>query len=87
MFRGQEIKKRYSCNLSIEDLAPTILHFMGIGCPKDIDGRVASEIFSDGSESVKRPVNSIDVLNTDYNQDFMKEQESVSNKLKALGYL
>ena len=87
MFRGQEIKKRFSCNLSIEDLAPTILHFMGIGCPKDMDGRVASEIFSDGSESVKRPVNSIDVLNTDYNQDFVQEQESVSNKLKALGYL
>ena len=87
MFRGQEIKKRFSCDLSIEDLAPTILHFMGIGCPKDMDGRVASEMFSDGSESAKRPVHSIAALNTDYDQDFIQEQESVSNKLKALGYL
>ena len=87
MFRGVEIKKGYRYDLSIEGLAPTILHFMGIGCPKDIDGRVASEIFTDGSESAKRPVTSIEVLKTDYDQDFIQEEESVSNKLKALGYL
>ena len=87
MFRGQEIKKGYSFDLSIEDLAPTILHFIGAGCPNDVDGRVATEIFSEESETARRTVNSIDVLDTVYDQDFMHDQESVSNKLKALGYM
>ncbi|OGW52068.1 MAG: hypothetical protein A2Y81_02290 [Nitrospirae bacterium RBG_13_43_8] len=87
MFRGQEIKQGFRCDLSLEDLAPTILHFMETGCPNDMDGRVAFEIFADGSESTKRPVNSIEALSTDYDQDFIQEQESVSSKLKALGYL
>jgi predicted AlkP superfamily phosphohydrolase/phosphomutase len=87
MFRGSEIRQRRSIDLSIEDLAPSILHFMGSGCPEDMDGSAATEIFERGSDTAKRSVNFIGALNGDYDQDFIQEQESVSNKLKALGYL
>jgi predicted AlkP superfamily phosphohydrolase/phosphomutase len=87
MFRGPELRQSHNVELSIEDLAPTILHFMGCGCPKDLDGRVASEIFEKGSDTAERSVDFIVALNRDYDQDFIQEQESVSNKLKALGYL
>ena len=43
-------------NVSILDLAPTILHLMGIAVPDDMDGRVLKEIFKENSEIANRPV-------------------------------
>lgn len=43
-------------NVSILDLAPTILHLLGIRVPKDMDGRVLKEIFRFASEPGKREV-------------------------------
>ncbi len=40
---------------SILDLAPTILHGMGVAVPQDLDGRVLSEAFEDGSPAA-RPI-------------------------------
>jgi len=40
----------------IYDLAPTILHIFGLSIPKDIDGRILSEIFEPNSEPGRRPV-------------------------------
>jgi hypothetical protein len=31
-------------NLEIEDIAPTVLHLMGLPVPSDMDGRVLTEI-------------------------------------------
>lgn len=42
--------------ISILDLAPTILHLMGLAVPKDMDGRVLTEIFEPGSVSARRKV-------------------------------
>jgi len=41
---------------TIYDLAPTILHILGIPIPKDMDGRVLKEIFEEGSELSMREV-------------------------------
>ena len=43
--KGMEVN-----NVTILDLAPTILHLMGIPVPNDMDGRVLAEIFREGSE-------------------------------------
>ena len=52
---GENIQKgvRIS-NAEIIDLAPTILHLMKVPIPKDMDGRVLTEIFKENSEAAKR---------------------------------
>lgn len=40
----------------IHDLAPTILHLFGLPIPKDMDGRVLTEIFKEASEPAQRDV-------------------------------
>jgi len=49
--QGQEIT-----GASLLDIAPTILHLFGVPIPRDMDGRVLSEIFSDTSEAARRKV-------------------------------
>jgi len=49
--RGVEIE-----NLSVYDIAPTILHLFGLPIPRDLDGRVVTEIFEEGSEPAARRV-------------------------------
>lgn len=48
---GDRIKKSIKIEgASIYDLAPTILHIYNVPIPKDLDGRVLTEIFSKNSE-------------------------------------
>ena len=58
---------------SIMDLAPTILHMLGLPVPRYMDGRVLTEIFKPGSEPAERPVRY-----TDY------EKHRLQNKIKKL---
>ena len=57
MAYGPNIKKGWKIeNISILDLAPTILHLMGLSVPDDMDGRVLEEIFQEGSEPARREI-------------------------------
>lgn len=54
---GKGIKKGETItNAEIIDLAPTILHIMGIPIPRDMDGKVLTEIFEEGSELATKPL-------------------------------
>lgn len=54
---GDIISRGYlATTLSIFDVAPTILHIMGLSVPDDIDGRVRTEILREGSEPARRKV-------------------------------
>lgn len=54
---GNDIKSNITVgNARIIDLAPTILHMFGIPIPRDMDGRVLTEIFTDDSEMGGRRV-------------------------------
>ena len=61
--------------LSIFDVAPTILHIMGLPVPKDIDGRVLREILKEDSEPAKRKV-------VYYTSD--GKEERIKRKIKKL---
>ena len=62
-------------NMSILDLAPTILHLMNIPVPDDMDGRVLMEIFREGSEPQQRKVR---------HQEIDMERERIRDKVKRL---
>lgn len=57
MAYGPDVKSGGSLGrVSILDLAPTILHMMRIPVPRDMDGRVLTEVFKVDSEIAKRNV-------------------------------
>jgi predicted AlkP superfamily phosphohydrolase/phosphomutase len=66
---GIEIK-----GASIYDLAPTILHLLGIPIPKDMDGRVLKEIFREDSALAKREIG----------YEELDERQRVKQKIKGL---
>ena len=67
------------------DLAPTILHILGLSVPGDMDGRVLEEILT-----VDRPIRYEDIDNTvvrlaqTYSQG---DADIVAQRLRGLGYL
>ncbi len=72
-------------NARIIDLAPTILHVMGLPVPDDMDGRVLTELLS-----IDRPVEVEHVAKSgvDAEQGLSAEESAeVEDRLRALGYL
>jgi predicted AlkP superfamily phosphohydrolase/phosphomutase len=88
MFRGDDIKENYEGKYKLEDLAPTFLHYLELGCPDDLDGRVAKEIFKPGSEPARREIKLLKSI-TDLSriEAVAVDEESIASQLKALGYL
>ena len=75
MAYGAKIKSGKKINdISILDLAPTILHFFNIPIPRDMDGEVLKEIFEKGSEPAEHPV--------EYQE--IGEKERINQKIKKL---
>ena len=56
MAYGPDIKRERLSDLKIYDIAPTILHMLGVPVPGDVDGRVLTEIFKPESKAGERPV-------------------------------
>ncbi|MCP4539318.1 MAG: hypothetical protein GY832_19455 [Chloroflexi bacterium] len=72
-------------NACIQDLAPTILHLMGLPVPDDMDGHVLSQALTTSRTIEFRSVNSTD----EGIQAGLSEEETteVEVRLRALGYL
>ena len=66
-------------NVSILDLAPTILHQMGIAVPTDMDGRVLKEILRDGSEPARREVRYQEVES----EEIRREKKRIKRTLRG----
>lgn len=84
--KGLEIE-----NAEIIDLAPTILHLMGMKVPEDMDGKVLTEIFSD-SFMAGHPVTYAKNDNNGDSGDLQgilsnKEEGMLEDHLKNLGYM
>ncbi len=74
---------------SLVDIAPTVLHLMGCPVPKDMDGRVLSEIFMPESEPARRAVTWMEALTAPNQEGDLAEEEAavVVERLRDLGYL
>ena len=76
-------------NATLLDLAPTILHALGLPIPQDLDGRVLSEAFTSeflSSSTPRYETESLARINygTDYSED---EEAEVLERLSDLGYI
>ncbi len=76
----------------IMDIAPTVLHALGLPIPAEMDGRVIAGLFAEGRQEVKRQAAdeaacpSAGALPTPASYS-AEEQEQVEERLRALGYL
>lgn len=81
IFYGKWIKKGKEIeNITMYDIAPTMLHILNLSIPDDVDGRVLKEIFEEKSGLAKRPIK--------YQKEGEKEKEKLKEKisdLKSLG--
>ena len=69
----------------IVDVAPTALHAMGLAVPDDMDGRVLTELFSDGRE-----VRTEAGRDRDAEEEVVyteEEEAAIEQSLKNLGYI
>lgn len=97
---GNDIKKGVTLTeLSILDVTPTLIYSLGLPVPKDLEGRVATEVFKKSvikdrpihiGESTRMPelfpkdIGKAEVENTTFSPE---DEEDIKKKLKALGYL
>jgi predicted AlkP superfamily phosphohydrolase/phosphomutase len=69
----------------IMDLAPTILHLMGLPVLDDMDGRVLTEALTSDRPVKRRPNGATD--EKPYGELSQEEEAEVEDRLRALGYL
>ncbi len=74
---------------SLLDLAPTILHYMGLPVPDYMDGRVLNDAFSDEFNDANPVQNQEIDLSRDWKDGGVTEEEEalVMEKLRDLGYV
>lgn len=90
VLRGPGLRQNQQIShASLLDLAPTILHYMGLAVPSYMDGRVLSEAFTEAF-NCENPVRKIDLDLTDNASGggvSDEEEALVMEKLRDLGYV
>jgi predicted AlkP superfamily phosphohydrolase/phosphomutase len=86
---GSEIRKDCSMHIKIIDIAPTVLSYLGIPVPKDMDGSVISNIVIEKNANEPPHLSILDSMeykipNSRYDS---KEENEIEQRLKDLGYL
>jgi len=88
---GPDIQESYQLEgATIYDIAPTILHLLGVPVPTDMDGRVLMQILRKGSEVANREVRfQEESPNAEMSHYALSEDEieQVENHLRGLGYI
>ena len=90
MARGPVIKQDTSIkDAAINDLAPTILHLMGLKVPDDMDGRILKEIFTNAylTSNPTEYYTPSEVEEEKSERLVSKEEDAIKQRLKDLGYL
>jgi predicted AlkP superfamily phosphohydrolase/phosphomutase len=82
---GTPVMQGCKLDASICDLAPTILHLMGLPVPDDVDGRVLTEALTQTADVRFIEANRATADNgATYSAE---EEEAIAEKLRGLGYL
>jgi len=81
---GSPLRQADGDELSITDLAPTILHWLDCPIPEDVDGSVQTNLFEDGSDPATRAVDQRLPLNADVAAG---ETRKLEDRLENLGYM
>lgn len=82
-------------DLKIEDIAPTVLHLMGLPVPEDMDGRVITEILDPASIQNRPVIKGMPVGRWPDEQAALAshedltagDDEKIQERLRALGYI
>ena len=79
---------QWPVNAGIEDVAPTVLHLLGCAVPKDMDGRVLTEILDQETASA-RPVSYCDASGQSEDAGALtaEEEQDLLDRLRRLGYV
>jgi predicted AlkP superfamily phosphohydrolase/phosphomutase len=91
IMKGRHLQQRgkISQPANIVDVAPTILHMMGLPVPEEMDGKVLIDLFKDAyvaRHQVER-VSSDDGEDKEKREYSPEEEEIISERLRQLGYL
>jgi predicted AlkP superfamily phosphohydrolase/phosphomutase len=87
---GDDLKRGFEAeDLSVLDVAPLLLHLMGLGIPEGLDGRLHEEVFRDGALQERPPsyFRPDEVLGIKGGGRQTMEDESIKERLKGLGYI
>jgi predicted AlkP superfamily phosphohydrolase/phosphomutase len=88
--RGPKIRPEVNLeNARIVDVAPTILHLLGVAVPEDMDGRVLLEMFDRDFASNEVAIGAASTASFgDTNGKYSTEDEAaITARLRALGYV
>ena len=86
LLQGEGVRRVEKFNPNLIDIAPTVLHLLGLPVPADMDGRVLQEIFTDlppvryEEGDNRRTTETV----TEYSA---QEAELIEQRLKGLGYV
>lgn len=83
-------KHRRISEIALTDVAPTVLHILGMPVPHHMNGRVLREVFEPDSEFAQRDVDHEHLKETTtaaYSILSSDEEERITDRLRSLGYL
>ena len=85
LMEGQSLAHPAALRPNLIDLAPTVLHMLGLPVPQDMDGRVLEEVLADGQPVLFEEAGDI---SAEAPQSYdAQESELIEQRLKGLGYL
>ena len=91
IIHGRTIRKGWRVEkAAITDLAPTILHILGIAIPLNMDGRVISEAFEEAymKENPPKYVDEHDDEGSEGQISYSdQERGAIEERLRGLGYI
>jgi predicted AlkP superfamily phosphohydrolase/phosphomutase len=85
---GEDMSPGERRDMDMTEIAPTLIHYLGLPCPEDMDGNPAKDLFKPGSEPAARAVVFREPLGIDHTEAHSEvSEEGVRTRLKSLGYL
>jgi predicted AlkP superfamily phosphohydrolase/phosphomutase len=91
LFHGDSIEPQDLDPIRISDIAPTILHWMDLEVPEDMDGSVITDVFGEGTAAASRSIRTRSPLPERGDGAPRREPEKLSDeaaeRLEDIGYL